>query len=108
MTPKELFERMPSAFVPENAARLDATIQFDLSGDNGGQWLVKIADGQCEVTEGTGDSPTMTLSMEANDYLDLVAGRLNPMNAFMQGKIKLKGDMGLAMKFQKMFKTGAG
>ena len=102
-TAKELFDAMPDNFKPEKAAGLNATVQFNLSGDNGGTWAVKVADGKCTVTEGPAESPTLTISMDAADYVAMVKGDLPAMNAFMQGKIKLQGDMGLAMKFQNLF-----
>ncbi len=104
MKPQDLFDKMPAAFDPSRAEGVTATIQIDLTGDDGGTWLINIADGAVQVTQETIDDPTMKLTMGAQDYMDMVSGKLNPMNAFMQGKIKLQGDMGLAMKFQNMFK----
>lgn len=103
MDPKQLFEKMPAAFVAEKAAGVNAVIQINLTGDKGGTWSVNIADGQCTVDEVPAESPSMALTMDAGDYTAMVGGKLPPMTAFMQGKIKLQGDMGLAMKFQNMF-----
>ena len=100
---KEIFDALPGKFFPEQAGDLNATIQFDLSGEDGGQWHVTIADRQIAVAEGAAANPTMTLNAAASDYLDLVNGNLNPINAFMQGKVKIKGDMALAMKLQNLF-----
>lgn len=102
-TPQKLFEMMPKAFNVEKAAGVNAVVQIDLTGDEGGTWAVKIADGQCTVDNAPADDPSLTLTMAAGDYMAMVGGELNPMNAFMQGKVKLKGDMGLAMKFQNLF-----
>ncbi len=106
MKPQDLFDKMPAAFVPEKAQGVNATVQIELSGEDGGTWVVNIADGKAAVSQEPVENPTMTLAMDAQDYMDMVSGKLNPMNAFMQGKVKLKGDMGLAMKFQNMFKLG--
>jgi len=103
---KEIFSKMPEAFVPENAQGVKATIQLELSGDGGGNWLIKIADGKISAKEEQADSPDLTLGMAANDYVALTRGEANPMGLFMAGKIKLTGDMGLAMKFQEMFNMG--
>ncbi len=103
---KDIFDRMPQAFSPEAAAGVNAVIQFDLSGDGGAQYVVTIADQTCKVEAGTAPNPSMTLSMAASDYVAMTNGELNPMNAFMQGKVKVKGDMGLAMKVQSFFKRG--
>ncbi len=106
MKPQDLFEKMPAAFNPAAAEGVNAIVQITLSGEDGGTWVVNIADGKAAVTQVPVENPTMALTMDAQDYMDMVSGKLNPMNAFMQGKVKLQGDMGLAMKFQNMFKLG--
>jgi len=100
---REILDRMPEAFVPENAAGLDATIQLDLTGEGGGQWAIKIDNGTIAIDEGQAASPNLTLSMEAGDYAALSLGEANPMGLFMAGKIKVQGDVMLAMKFQELF-----
>lgn len=99
----EAFSQMAGSFDPAKAAGVNATIQMELTGDGGGVWAVDIADGTLEVVEGGVDAPTTTLTMSADDFVGLVNGQVNAMAAFMQGKIKLQGDMGLAMKFQSIF-----
>jgi len=99
----EAFAQMAGSFDPARAAGVNATIQMELTGDGGGVWAVKIADGTVDVVDGGVDSPTTTLTMSADDFVGLVNGQVNAMAAFMQGKIKLQGDMGLAMKFQSIF-----
>jgi putative sterol carrier protein len=100
---QEIFSNMSEGFRPDKAEGVDAIFQFDLSGDNGGRYWVKVANKQVEAHEGLHDAPTMTILATADDYLALVNGELNAMQAFMQGKIKVKGDMGLALKLQTMF-----
>ena len=102
-SPAELFERMPEHFDVEKAGDLDATVLFDLSGEGGGQWHVKVADGVCTTGEGPVESPTATIRMDATDYVDMIAGRLNAMDAFMQQKIRVEGDLSTVMKFQTLF-----
>jgi putative sterol carrier protein len=102
-TIKELFEGMPAAFKPDAAPGVDAVVQFFLTGDQGAEYHVTIADGACKVDEGKHDSPTASLTVDSAVYLDLVSGKLNPQMAFMQGKLKLSGDMGLLMRFQSFF-----
>ena len=100
---REIMSRMPEAFVSENAAGLDATIQLDLTGEGGSQWVMKIAGGTISIDEGQATSPNLTLSMAAVDYVALSLGEANPMGLFMAGKIKVQGDVMLAMKFQELF-----
>lgn len=94
---------MPKAFVPEKAADLNVKVQFDFVGEGGGQYVVSIHDGQCEVAEGTADDAKTKVTVTASDYIDIAEGRLDGMKAFMSGKLKVKGDMMLMMKFQQLF-----
>lgn len=104
LTVEKLMERMPSAFLPEKAGDLTAEIQFHFEGDNGGDWIARIRDGACTTEQGTTESPRLTLSAAADDWVKIVTGELNAMSAFAQGKIKLKGDLSLAMKLMDYFK----
>ncbi|MGB3714173.1 MAG: SCP2 sterol-binding domain-containing protein [Candidatus Promineifilaceae bacterium] len=99
----KLFDEMPNVFNVEKAGDMDATVQFDLSGEGGGQWYVSVAGGNCSVEQGTIDDPTSTIRMEASDYADMIAGRLDPMTAFIQQKVKVEGDLNTVMKFQTLF-----
>lgn len=79
---------------------LDAVILFDLSGDDGGKWTLTLADGEAKVEQGETAPPAMTLSMSAQDFVAMVNGELNATAAFMQGKLRVAGDMSLAMRLQ--------
>ncbi|MFT4569614.1 MAG: putative sterol carrier protein [Hyphomicrobiaceae bacterium] len=104
-TAAEIFKMMPERFNASAAADIEAVYQFDLAGDDGGTWQVKIGEGACSVSDGTPDSPSITIAMESQDYVDMIHGKLNPQMAFMGGKLKIKGDMGLALKMQQIFPT---
>lgn len=101
----QVFPKMMDSFQPEKAEGLNALIQFDLSGDNGGLYWIKIAGGAVEHGQGPATNPAMTLKTSADDFHALVNGNLNPMQAFMMGKIKVT-DVGLAMKMMNAFKLG--
>ena len=100
---RSLFPGMVTRLIPGKADGIDATILFDLSGDNGGQFWIKLADGAAESGEGEIKQPAMTLKASADDWFAVSTGQMNPMQAFMTGKIKILGDMSLAMKMQTMF-----
>lgn len=102
-TAREIIEAMPSAFVPQRAKGLKVTYQFELTGEGGGNWVLEIANQQCEVKEGVADKPDATIRLAAADYVALVKGELDPIGAFMKGKLKIKGNMGLAMKALDLF-----
>jgi putative sterol carrier protein len=105
VSPQEIFDQMPNALVPEKAGTTNATIQFDLSGEQGGKWWVKIHDGKAESGQGDApEPPKLTLLADAADYVKISLGQLDGTAAFMQGKLKIKGDMGLAMKMASLFR----
>ena len=91
-------------FIPEAAAGVNADIQYRLSGEEGGDYIVRIADGQCKVQEGVHEAPTVTLTADGRDFADVLTGRANGMQYFMLGKLKLAGDLNLAMKLTQFFK----
>jgi putative sterol carrier protein len=95
---------MPKAFIPEKAVGVDAVIQYHLSGEEAGDWIIRIKDGACSVEQGVYENPSMTLSADSQDYKDVILGKINGMNAFMEGKLKLAGDLNLAMKLTSFFK----
>ncbi len=107
MNAADIFNQMVQEFQPEKAGNLHARFQFQLTGEEGGDWVVTVANRECAVAQGTVDKPDVTIGMEASDFVKMVKGELQPVVAFMQGKIKLQGDMNLAMKVQELF-AGAG
>ena len=99
-----LMSKMPGAFLTEKAGPIDAVIQFKFTGEEAGDWFAAIKDGACTTEKGIHPNPKMTLTADSNDYVKIFTGELDGMQAFMQGKIKLAGDLNLAMKLTQMFK----
>jgi len=66
--------------------------------------IERSSDQVLKVEQGSHPSPKMTLSADSDDYIALFTGKLDPMQAFMQGKLKLQGDLNLAMKMTQFFK----
>ena len=105
LTIADLMERMPGALIPEKAAGVDAVVHFKFTGAEPGEWNAVIKDGKAVVARGIPHSkPTMTLTADSTDFLNIFTGQMDGMQAFMQGKIKLAGDMMQAMKLMLMFK----
>ena len=105
LSPEEIIEALPKYLIPEKAGSTKATIQFDLSGDGGGKWWMKIHDGAAETGKGDAPEPAnLTMLASAEDWVKIATGKLDGTAAFMQGKLKIKGDMGLAIKYQSLFK----
>jgi putative sterol carrier protein len=102
-TVKNSFDAMPGRFRPDKASGTNAVIQYDIGGDGGGTWHAVIKDGACTVDEGAAQTPNLTLSIAAQDWLDMLGGKQSGQMLFMSGKLKVKGDMGLAMKLGSMF-----
>lgn len=100
----EVFEGMKARIAanPSKVATLNAKYQFDLTGDGGGTYHANFDNGSLDIGEGAVENPGCTVTMSASDFLAMVSGQLNPTSAFMTGKLKLKGDMGLAMKLQSL------
>jgi putative sterol carrier protein len=105
MTVAETFEAMPGIFNPAAAAGMDKIFQWNVTGDEAGIWGVKIANNECSVIPGGVEKPDITFTVSDKDWLAISEGKLDPMNAFMTGKLKLTGDMMLAMKVPNLFPT---
>jgi len=100
---KEFFANVEKSFKPEAAAGMDAVYQFSISGEGGGEWNATVSGGNCTIKEGTVDSPNCTVATDANTWMDIADGKMSSMDAFMGGKLRIKGDISLAMKLELMF-----
>lgn len=101
---KQMVYNHEKAFKPDAAEGLQAIIQYKLSGEEAGDYIITIKDGVCTVAEGIAPNPTMTMTADAHDFRDVLLGKANGMQYFMLGKLKLAGDLNLAMKLTSFFK----
>ena len=97
---REFFTSLESKTDPSRTAGMNNSYLFDVQ--DAGQWTVRVTDGNVTVTEGAEDAD-VTISGDAETFAKIQAGETNPTTAYMTGKIKNKGDMGAAMKLQKLF-----
>ncbi|HYG65998.1 MAG TPA: SCP2 sterol-binding domain-containing protein [Anaeromyxobacteraceae bacterium] len=87
---------------PDVVQKINAIYQFNISGPNGGHWSVDCTNPEARITEGQSPNAKCTVNATDLDFLNIVNGKLNPQMAFMSGKLKIQGDMGLAMKLQQI------
>jgi putative sterol carrier protein len=101
-----IFNRMPGQFRPEKASSANAVIHWNITGrPDGGTdtYELVIADGACTLSPSPQGEPKLAFTLGGYDFLQLIAGSTNPMMMFMTGKIKAKGDLGLAANIANYF-----
>ena len=102
---KDVFEKhMPERLrnKPDVVAKINSVYQFNISGPDGGQWSVDCTKPGGAITTGQAAGAKCTVNCADADFLNIVNGKLNAQMAFMSGKLKIQGDMGLAMKLQQI------
>ena len=100
MTVREFFDSLEGRADASRTAGMTNSYLFDIEG--AGKWTVKVDDGTVSVSEGGEDADAVITTSEAT-FEKIVSGEQNPTSAYMTGKLKVKGDMGAAMKLQKLF-----
>ncbi len=103
MSTQEVFDELNTrlrAKSPQQLSTSQGVYQFVLTGEDPGHWYVAVQEGGLSVALGDAENPGVTITMQAEDFKALAAGTLNPMSAFMGGKLQVAGDMGLALKLQ--------
>jgi putative sterol carrier protein len=100
METREFFETLESRVDASKTAGMNNTYVFDIDGV--GVWQVDVTDGSIKVTEG-GTDGDVTIRASEETFKAIANGEQNPTTAYMTGKLKIDGDMGAAMKLQKLF-----
>lgn len=102
MTAREFLEGLPEKVKKEALEGQETRFHFDLDGDGGGQVTLAIQDGELTAVEGLQGDPRCTVRANADDFLKVVKGDLNPMMAVLSGKLKIS-NQGEMLKYAKMF-----
>jgi putative sterol carrier protein len=103
MTVAESFEQMVTIFNPAAAGSMNKTLQWNVTGTDAGTYALKVANGTCELIPGGVDKADITFTVADTDWLAIADGSADPMSSFASGKLKLAGDMMLAMKVPQLF-----
>jgi putative sterol carrier protein len=97
---RDFFDGLEARADSSKTAGMNNSYLFDIEG--AGKWTVRVEDGKVSVTEGGEDADAVITTSEET-FAKIVSGEQNPTSAYMTGKLKVKGDMGAAMKLQKLF-----
>lgn len=100
---QQIMTSIPSYFNAEKAKGVSGVVQCMFSGEQASDWVIKIQDQTCSVEEGKSTNPDLTIKADAEDGVNLLTGKLDPMRAYMLGKIKVFGDLSLGMKLVNFF-----
>jgi putative sterol carrier protein len=100
---RKLMTSIPEYFSAEKAKGVSAVVQCMFSGEQASDWVIKIKDQTCEVEEGKTVNPDLTIKADAEEGVNLLTGKMDPMRAFMLGKVKVYGDLALGMKLVNFF-----
>jgi putative sterol carrier protein len=102
-TPQQVFDSMRGSFQPNKAKGVHARYQWDLSGPQGGQWWIDVNDGKYKMGKGKIPDPNVTFVARDKDWVAVSNGKLGGTWAYMTGRLKIRGDQGLARKLGQIF-----
>ena len=102
-TPQEVFDSMRGSFQPAKAKGVHARYQWDLSGPQGGQWWIEVNDGTYKMGTGKIDHPNVTFVAKDKDWVAVSNGQLSGKWAYFTGRLKIRGDQGVARKLGEIF-----
>ena len=102
-TPQGVFDGMRQSFQAQKAKGVHARYQWDLSGPNGGLWWIDVDDGKYKMGKGEISNPSVTFVAKDKDWVAISNGKLGGTWAYMTGRLKIRGDQGLARKLGEIF-----
>ncbi len=102
---EDVFRALEEHFLPEKAEETDVTVQLHITGEGGGDWYIRIQRGSLQVHPGVAeDHPDLSITTSAEDYLALVNGEMDPIGAYMRGRVKAQGNLRLVYRLQFLFR----
>jgi putative sterol carrier protein len=102
-TPQEVFDSMRGSFQQAKAKGVHARYQWDLSGPQGGQWWIDVDDGKYKMGKGKIDNPNVTFVAKDKDWVAISNGQMGGTWAYLTGRLKIRGDQGIARKLGEIF-----
>jgi len=102
-TPQDVFDAMRGSFQPRKAKGVHARYQWDLSGPNGGKWWIEVNDGTYKMGKGKIPDPNVTFIAKDKDWVAICHDQLSGTWAYLTGRLKVRGDQGVARKLGEMF-----
>ena len=102
-TPQEVFDSMRSSFQANKATGVHARYQWDLSGPQGGEWWIDVDDGKYKMGKGKINNPSVTFVATDKDWVAVSNHQLGGTWAYLSGRLKIRGDQGLARKLGEIF-----
>ena len=102
-TPQGVFDDMRKSFRANKAKGVHARYQWELTGPNGGQWWIDVNDGKFKMGKGKIDNPSVTFAASDRDWVAISNDQLSGTWAYFTGRLKIRGDQGLARKLGQIF-----
>ncbi len=102
---RDMMLAIPNYYNPGGAENISATVQCIFTGSQASNWVIKINPQTCTVEEGNVEEADLTIKADAQNGIKLLTGKMDPMRAFMLGKVKVTGDLSLGMKLANLFKV---
>ncbi len=103
MTIAELFAQMQNHVNESAIEGVNKTVQFNITGEEEGEYYIVVDDGEVEIHEGQADDPDATINTPSDVWLKVSSGELNGAVAFMSGQFQAEGDIMLLMSMQSWF-----
>lgn len=103
----QIFAGMAREFDAERGADVDAVVRWEVGaeGEQPKRWDLVIRDGRCRVTRDSGEEPRTTVGLDHETLLELAIGLANAPQAYITGRLRMKGDIGLAQRMTALFRV---